>query len=89
MISIVTWLIILTMSGSALTDTDGGGLLLRFYSQREWRSPRRPVVPRYILRYMLENSYEGNTEDQEYHKVEKAQKRKPGKIEMLILWLLF
>ena len=61
MICLLPCLIILIMSGSAMPDGDGGGMLLRFIPQRRWTyPPRNTGLTEEIRKHMEQNTFDGN-----------------------------
>ena len=52
------------MSGSALCDGDGGGMLLRFLPHRRWLvdpyHPGRTSLPQEVMKHMEQNQMDGN-----------------------------
>ena len=71
MICLLPFLIILTMSGSAMPDGDGGGMLLRFIPQRRWIHPfRNTGLTEEVRKHMEQNTFDGN----DFHQLDRDER---------------
>ena len=66
MICLLPCLVILSLSGSAMCDGDGGGMLLRFIPQRRWIYPGRNGLTEEVRKHMEQNHFDGN----EFHQLD-------------------